>query len=113
MAELEIDNNIAGPDGKILSIVGGEFFPIVSISSNKDCRDPKKRKVKAKCTLCKQTICGQLNATTNFKVERLFSAGGLIQVPRKNKLSDATFEKLLLIKANKFDGESHDSLYNS
>jgi len=68
MAELENYNDIAGPDGKIPSILDGEFFSIVSISSSRDCPDPKKRKVKAKCTLCKQTICGQLNATTNFKV---------------------------------------------
>jgi len=53
----------------------------------------------------------QTNTTlpSSAAVERLFSAGGLIQVPRKNKLSDATFEKLLLIKGNKFDCEFHDT----
>lgn len=64
---IEFDNNDIA-DGKIPSILDGEFFSIVNISSSKDQSDPKKRKVKAKCTLCKQVICGQLNATTNFKV---------------------------------------------
>jgi len=33
-------------------------------------------------------------------VERLFSIGGLIATPRRNRLSDATFKHLHMLKMN-------------
>ena len=35
-------------------------------------------------------------------VERLFSAGGLVRTPRRNKLGDKCFEMLLLLKYNSY-----------
>lgn len=49
----------------------------------------------------------KLNAATpsSAPVERLFSLGNLILTPKRNKLSDHKFEKLLLLRYNRwFDG---------
>src|ERR1700761_2477700 len=44
-------------------------------------------------------LSGARNATSNFLVS-LFSIAGLIETPRRNRLSDAMFEKLTLLKLN-------------
>lgn len=49
-----------------------------------------------------KTVFRKLNATvpSSAPVERLFSKGALISVPRRNRLGDKRFEQLLLIQAN-------------
>ncbi len=50
-----------------------------------------------------KTLFRLLNASvpSSAPVERLFSKGSLISVPRRNRLSDKHFEQLLLLQANK------------
>jgi len=52
-----------------------------------------------------QTVFVRYNTSlTSFAaVERLFSCAGLIATSRRNRLSDSTFEKLLMLKANHYE----------
>jgi len=49
-----------------------------------------------------KSLFRSINATvpSSAPVERLFSKGALIAVPRRNRISDKRFEQLLLLKAN-------------
>lgn len=40
--------------------------------------------------------------TSSAPVERLFSFAGIVNTPRRNALSDLSFEKLVLLKSNGF-----------
>jgi len=52
-----------------------------------------------------QTVFVRYNTslTSSAAVERLFSCAGLISTSRRNRLSDSTFEKLLMLKVNHYE----------
>ncbi len=57
---------------------------------------------------CIRAVFMQFNTSlpSSAPVERLFSTGGLILIPHRNRLSDELFEKLLMLKTNVSDSES-------
>ena len=49
-------------------ILDGTFFAVLDVEKIAvTASDHHNRKIRAKCIQCGQVICGQLNATTNFK----------------------------------------------
>jgi len=62
--------------------------------------ETRANRAKSYSNVCSMFLKYNTSLPLSAPVERLFSVGGLILTPRRNKLSDAAFQQLLMLKTN-------------